>query len=307
MSETDSFDDAWLALRESADDRARDVAGVDDALKTALDAGGERTETRILDLGSGTGANLRRLAPRLGHAQHWTLVDHDAALLGRLEARLAPWAERHRATLAEDGDALVIRADGFDVRVSRVRADLATSLDTLPYAAADLLTGSALLDLAGADWLDALARLAADNSCAVLFALSYDGRMIWSPRLDDDRAVHERFTRHQRTDKGLGPSLGADAAARLAERLGAHGLAVSVPRSDWTLGADDADLQRELAIGLARAATDIDPTFAGRAERWRDARLAHIDERVSALVVGHVEVFVPPPHVHPTERPAAGD
>ena len=300
MSDPDSFDDAWLALRQDADDRARDAAGIDDVLSDALGANGpdgsdgsghERAATRILDLGSGTGANLRRLAPRLGHDQHWTLVDHDAALLDRLETRLGPWAERHAASVETDGDALVVRAERFDARVHRRRADLSSALDTLPFTASDLVTGSALLDLAGTDWLDELARLAARGGGTVLFALSYDGRLAFSPPHEDDETVRERFHRHQRTDKGLGPSLGPDAAAHFAEALDAHGPTVSTPRSDWTLGAEDAELQRELTRGLARAAAEIDPAFAERAERWLDARLAAIESGESSMIVGHVEVF----------------
>ena len=295
MTEPDAFDDHWLALRAAADDRARDAAGADEQLAAALAGDGERTALHVLDLGSGTGANLRRLAPRLGHGQRWTLVDHDRALLDKLETRLAPWLERHDARLATDGDALVVDAERFDVRVHRLERDLATALDTLPFAASDLVTCSALLDLAGADWLDALGRHVADAGCAALFALSYDGRVVWSPRLDDDDAVHERFDRHQRTDKGLGRSLGPDAAARLAARLRERGVAVSTPRSDWTLGGDDVALQRELVIGFARAAAEIDPAFAERAARWRDARLVRLDASDASLVLGHIDVFVPPP------------
>jgi spermidine synthase len=41
---------------------------------------------RVVDLGAGTGANLRRLAPLLGSGQRWTLVELDPALVAAGEA-----------------------------------------------------------------------------------------------------------------------------------------------------------------------------------------------------------------------------
>jgi len=307
--EHEGFDDTWLALREGADDRARDRT-LESTLAEALE---RRGRCRILDLGAGTGANLRRLAPRFGHDQRWTLVDRDTTLLGRLDARLAPWADRHGARVgtagdndgrvaddddddaAGDGKTLLIRADTFGARVRRRRADLATSLDALPFASHDLIAGSALLDLAGADWLDTLAARAAAAGCEVLFALSYDGRLHWTPSLEDDRAVQELFDRHQRQDKGLGLALGPDAGAHFAERLRRHGLDVTTARSDWTLGAADGALQHELATGLATAATELEPDFAPRAAAWLEARRASLDTGRQRLVVGHLDVLGSPP------------
>lgn len=45
----------------------------------------------MLDLASGTGANLRFLAPLLGGEQHWRLVDHDPVLLARGEEQCGAW------------------------------------------------------------------------------------------------------------------------------------------------------------------------------------------------------------------------
>ena len=317
MSEADRFEDDWLALREGADDRARDTA-LESRLVAALAARRGAGPCRVLDLGSGTGANFRRLVPRLGHDQHWTLVDHDAALLARLEARLAPWADGHGARFEADGDALRLRGPGFDARVRRVEADLATGLDALPFEGRDLVTASALLDLAGADWIDALAARCAAAGAAVLFVLSYDGRAGWTPPLEEDAEVHARFDRHQRQDKGLGPALGPDAAARFVERLRGHGLDVATATSDWRLEAGDAALQRELADGFAGAAREIDPGFAARAADWLLRRRAAIDAGRATSLVGHLDVAASARHGgviatdeerrrRPVASPAGGD
>ena len=62
------FTGEWLALREPADIAARSqelTSFVRDALES-------RARLEIVDLGSGTGSNVRYLAPRLPSPQHWT-------------------------------------------------------------------------------------------------------------------------------------------------------------------------------------------------------------------------------------------
>src|SRR5690606_9695392 len=66
----------WLALREPADAAARTAE--------LVDLLAERLSTRpsvVVDLGSGSGANMRWLAPRISGAQVWWLIDQDRRLL----------------------------------------------------------------------------------------------------------------------------------------------------------------------------------------------------------------------------------
>src|SRR5262245_8239521 len=63
------FSAAWLGLREPADRAARAAA----VTTFVVEALGRRSGLRVLDLGAGTGANLRYLAERLSGNQFWTL------------------------------------------------------------------------------------------------------------------------------------------------------------------------------------------------------------------------------------------
>jgi hypothetical protein len=77
------FSADWLALRAAADADAR---ARDKGLAARL--GGYFAscgEVRVLDLGAGTGANMRATAPLIAAPQHWVLADNDAALLARAE------------------------------------------------------------------------------------------------------------------------------------------------------------------------------------------------------------------------------
>ena len=83
------FSAQWLDRREPADHRARNRK-LEHALAKHFD--GWRPIT-VVDLGCGTGSNLRATAPLLGPEQHWTLVDHEQALLDAAAKRLTAWAD----------------------------------------------------------------------------------------------------------------------------------------------------------------------------------------------------------------------
>ena len=260
------FSAEWLELREPADTAARSER-LTRALADALPQG---AAIDVLDLGAGTGANLRFLSARLPHPQRWLLVDHDGALLRR------------------------VRADAvLRLSIATRQLDLA-ALDT--SAVADLFAGralvsaSALLDLVSLEWMRALAARCAASGAAVLFALTYDGRIECTPADPDDDAIRDLVNAHQRTDKGFGPALGPDAAWHAAQCLADRGYCVDRDRSDWVLASDAAELQRQLVDGWARAAADIAPARAAFIDAWRRRRLAHLAAGRSQMVVGHEDL-----------------
>jgi ubiquinone/menaquinone biosynthesis C-methylase UbiE len=108
------FSPEWLDLREAADTRARnsEVASAV-AARFAL-----RDELSVLDLGAGTGANLRATIHLLPSRQTWTLVDHNAQSLNAARAKLARWAEKH----SMDGEALELEKAGRKIRVEFLTA-----------------------------------------------------------------------------------------------------------------------------------------------------------------------------------------
>lgn len=269
------FDATWLALREPADAAARSVA-LEATLARAL--AGLAGTLECVDLACGTGANLRRLAPRVPGPQRWRLVDSDAALLAEA---------RRRCKGLRD-------AVGAPVEVEFVQADLAAADLDACCAGAALVTASALLDLVSAAWLDRLVAAIARGRSVALFALDYDGRRACEPVDVDDALAHAAFDAHQRRDKGFGPALGPQAAAHAARVLERREYRVERTRADWRLGPGDGPLQAELLRGWARAAAEAAPDSRERIEAWLGRRLAQIDSGRSWLTVGHEDLLATP-------------
>ncbi|MDZ7589284.1 MAG: class I SAM-dependent methyltransferase [Rubrivivax sp.] len=293
------FSAAWLQQREPFDAIARDSAAARLALPGRLTAwrGPADAPLRVIDLGCGTGANLRWLAPTLGGAQQWLVVDHDAALLRRWPACLPACVGGH-GDHGNSGGMLHFSGPSHHADIVRRRLDLARSLEGLPWHATQLVTASALLDLVSAAWLQRLLAATAQAGAALLMALSVDGRHRWTPGDADDAAVTALFGAHQQRDKGFGgPALGPAAVPALMLALRRAGYRVHSARSDWRLdGRRDAQalaLQRALVDGIAAAAVEQAPPSAALVRGWQQRRQALAPR--SVLVVGHRDVLALPP------------
>ena len=115
--------------------------------------------------------------------------------------------------------------------------------------------------------------------------------MDWQPRDKADDAVHEWVNCHQRTDKGLGPALGPQAAEFAVHCLQRQGYHVVTGRSVWQLGTDEAKLQLALAAGYAEAVMQQKEAAATWVNDWLLRRRRLITDSLSNVTVGHTDIF----------------
>ncbi|HEX7079882.1 MAG TPA: class I SAM-dependent methyltransferase [Gammaproteobacteria bacterium] len=279
----------WLAQREAADRAARSALPPVEA----VGANREHDALDVVDLGAGTGANLRFLGPWIARRQRWTLADDDPHLLALARSATAEWAAAHGIAVEDAGGesapGFVLRGPELECRVATVAVDLAHVVaPELPRGS--LVTASALLDLVSERWLRALAARCAKAKAAVLFALTYDGRIDLEPADDGDARLRALVNRHQRRDKGFGPALGPSAPAAALDCFAGEGYVMSSSRSDWRLGPEHAALQRALVDGWLSAAREAAPDEADALDRWQRRRHADLAAGRLRIVVGHTDV-----------------
>ena len=260
----------WLALREPADAAARS-AELAERLRRHLATAGNLV---IHDLGGGSGAMGRWLAPLLPGPQHWVVHDRDADLL-RLAMAGAP------------GPA----ADGAAVTVEARRSDI-TALAPGDLAGAGLIVASALLDMLTADELAAM--LAACTGRPILLALTVVGRVTLTPADPLDDHVARAFNGHQRRTTTAGRLLGPDAVAATLGELRRTGADVVVRPSPWRLDAAHAELTAEWLDGWVSAACEQEPALAAEAGDYRERRLAQALAGELAVSVHHADLLVLP-------------
>jgi trans-aconitate methyltransferase len=252
----------WLVLREPADAAARS-AELAERLGRQVSAAGRLV---IHDLGGGSGAMGRWLAPRLPGRQHWVVHDRDADLL-------------ELAVAAPPGLA--------SVTVEARRSDI-TWLTPDDLAGASLITASALLDLLTPDELVRLLRACIGRP--MLLALTVVGRVALSPADPLDACIGAAFNAHQRRDRLLGP----DAVAAAVEELRGTAAEVLVRPSPWRLDAAQADLIAEWFDGWLAAACEQDPALAADAAAYRERRMAQAAAGALAVTVDHADLLVLP-------------
>ncbi len=281
MSDTATgFSAEWLDRREPADHRSRNRK-LEHALARHFD--GWRPVT-VVDLGCGTGSNLRATAPLLGPEQHWTLVDLEQALLDAAALRLAKWAD---GSDWKDGR-LVLFKGAKRISVELKRADIAGDLAGALGPGANLVTASALFDLASPAFIADLAAAVAERKSAFYTVLTYDGDQRWTPEHEADAEMADAFHVHQMRNKGFGPAAGPEAPDALTEAFALRGYAVSEGDSAWRLGAGDEALIAELARGFAEAVAETGLVDAATVAAWRSVT------RTEA-VVGHADTLALPP------------
>jgi hypothetical protein len=262
----------WLALREPADAAAR-APDLVEHLGRALPTTGRRV---IHDLGCGTGAMGRWLAPLLPGPQHWVVHDRDPDLL--------ELAAAHPPGPAADGAAVTLEAKQSDI----------TRLDPGDLADSTLITASALLDLLTADELAGLVTVCAGAGCPMLLTLSVVGHVDLIPGDPLDRRVGAAFDAHQRRTTEGRRLLGPDAVALAIEELGRLGAEVLVRPSPWRLGASQADLAAEWFTGWVGAACEQRVELTAETDVYTRRRLAQATAGQLALTVGHADLLALP-------------
>ena len=262
----------WLELRESADAaaRARDLVR---QLARQPPATGRWV---IHDLGCGTGAMGRWLAPLLDGRQHWVLHDRDADLL--------ELAVTDRSGLAADGAAVTVEAKQSDI----------TRLRPSDLTGATLITASALLDMLTEDELVALMTACVGTESPILLTLSVVGRVTLTPPDPLDQRVAAAFNAHQRRRTNRGPLLGPDAVAFAVEQCGQLGAEVLVRASPWRLGALHTDLATGWFTGWLHAATEQQPELGAEARDYAGRRRAQLSAGKLAISVDHADLLVLP-------------
>jgi hypothetical protein len=260
----------WLALREPADAAARARSLVEYLKRPPID------RWVIHDLGGGTGAMGRWLAPLLPGPQRWIVHDRDADLL--------EVAAAHPPGPAADGGAVTVAARRSDI----------TRFEPSDLAGTTLITASSLLDMLTEDELARIVTVCASARCPVLLTLTVIGHVGLSPPNPLDQRLAAAFNAHQRRATERGRLLGPEAAAFAVQEFRRLGAKIIAQDSPWRLDASYSDLLAAWLGGWVRAACEQQAELAGEADVYTRQRMAQAQSGELAVIVGHTDLLALP-------------
>jgi hypothetical protein len=289
------FSADWLALREPVDHRSRNAL----LQNQVIDFLHQRAPIvpgllHITDLGSGTGSNLRALAPHFGEMQCWTLVDYDSDLLRAARTTLLSWADGvldsntsnsigSAGIFAGSIEPLVMTKNMKTIVVQFRCADLLADYRSILNEPADLITAAAFFDLVAEPWLTEFCTALTKPLYTVL---TYDGKETWGAPNALDADVLRAFHAHQSTDKGFGAALGPRGAERLQSLLQDSGFTTACAPSPWCMDNHDRLLIQQLAKGTASAAREMGMLENSAIDQWEQVR-----RQASHCEIGHIDLF----------------
>jgi hypothetical protein len=221
----------------------------------------------IHDLGCGSGAMTRWLAPQLPGPQHWVLYDRDEELLSV--------ALGHPVPASSDGIAVSREPRLLDLR----------GLQPHDLDGASLVTASALVDLLTATELRQLVGVCVAADCPALVTLSVVGRVRLLPWHRLDGPLSEAFNRHQQRTVGGRTLTGPQGVDVVATEFARAGLQVLDEASDWCLDSAQAPLIAEWLTGWTQAACEQAPDLA-------DPTAAYLRRRLDQAYAGQLQVTV---------------
>lgn len=273
------FDGEWLTLRRRADHQSRNTL-LNEEANYALNT---RGRANLVDLGAGHGNNAQYLIEWLEQPQHWRLIDQDSRLLAHAQKTLLPkLGQRHTLqTLTADLNHL----------------DLVALNEQWPI---DLVTASALFDLASAEWLTKLVDQVTSIGALALWVLNVNGYWkIEGSKHPLDETIRAAFNQHQTKAKGLGEgrALGAMAVVEAERLFRARGYQVQTQTSTWNLLAGSAYTKAmgfRLINGWHQAACEMLPDQTDAFDVWFVHRQSELNHGTISIQVGHTDLYAEP-------------
>jgi len=263
--------------------------------KKVLDHFSGRFRLRILDIGSGLGANIRYYGPLFSSSQEWTLLEIEPRLADDSLEELKAWASREGRSVRALPHGLSIENEDGEISIRMKQAsffDLKSSDDLGRY---DLITANAFFDLIPQDRFAAFASILSSSHKPLLATLNYESTK-FRPEDRKDRDFIAQYESHMMRSRDIGPSMGPRCCARMNEILTALGYCVYAGKSTWKIPAQDKAMMNfmfgflEDALGEMLGGSQERDEF----DRWMKKKSALLERNRLELSVNHMDFFAKP-------------
>jgi len=197
----------WLELRIPYDLNARNL----NVEKSCLQYLQRKKKIKILDLGSGTGANSRYYFSKISQNQDWIMVDENPEFLEIAIDKLKIWALKNGYESQEKSSKLILTNQEHIITVQTIVGSILDIESTIDLKTFDFAVANAIFDLFSEKQFQLLIECLKNYQLPLLTTINYTG-MSFYPQTDEDEIFidyyHKHMQRPQDFGKAMGPTCG---------------------------------------------------------------------------------------------------
>lgn len=285
---TSDLTPGWLAARYLFDMKSRALR-LEQKFIASLPQG---KKLRLVDLGTGTGANFFYLSKRIPNPQHWLLTEQDHDLLQSIPQCIDQFSALYEPPAAASW---MERLESGEISYEIIAGDIFTSCQNFLKLPCDAITANAVFDLNSEDQFRSLIRsiLSSPSASAPLyFTLHLDGQLSLNPSDIHDRLVCNRYQQHMARKQKFGSAMAANAANLMRQIMSAEGYQVQACSSPWEISGEHENFLQENLSFMKSALLDgskLDEQEILTA--WFQKRERQIARGELEMVIGHSDLL----------------
>ena len=279
----------WLLKRYQYDANAKNSY----IQKALLELFRNHSSIRVVDLGTGMGANFyyyRYLFPSL---QTWWLLDNDASLLEKSASKIWEKAYEEGYQLKQDQGAFTLNGKNKKLTIHTTCASILDLKNAINLGEIDLVMANAVFDLFTSDDFEQVANLCASHEIPFLSTLNYQG-MKFNPASQNDNNMIRLYEKHMQRVLDSGKSaMGPECCIRIKETLMNTGMEAANGASLWHIPAKDGDMLLYYLEFMEEALKTMDIDNESL-ENWLRTKKEMVKQKQVALEVYHEDIIAYP-------------
>ena len=289
-----NYDDLiqWLAHRYACDAEARHPE-IEHKFLAFFEQ--HQTALKVVDVGSGTGANVRYYFDHIPHAQEWTLIEQNGSLRDECRRSLAAFAKEQGYDWQERDDTFRL-ADAQKTATIRLVPGRIEHIEQLAdLSQTDVVTANAVFDLLSYEHFDTLVGTLARHNVCLLATLNYY-ETSFLPFSEEDYRFTRWYHLHMKRPQPTGIAMGPDCSEEMLDVLAEHHMMIEQEGSQWHLKQHATTMHHYLLHFIEHAVAEL--SLSTDEQHDFDAWLSHkktlCRQRKLEIIVDHSDIFAYP-------------
>ena len=283
----------WLAHRFACDAQARHHE-IEHKFLAFFEQ--HQTALKVVDVGSGTGANVRYYFDRIPHTQEWTLIGQSTQLLDEGVNSLSAFAQENDYGWQHQSNNTFVLTDAEKTATIKLVSGSIEHIEQLAdLPQADIVTANAVFDLLSFEQFDALVEKLAQHDVCLLATLNYY-ETSFLPFFKEDHRFLRWYHMHMKRPQPMGIAMGPDCSEEMLDLLAQHHMMIEQEGSQWHLKKCDSTMHRYLLhfIEHAIAELSLSPEEKQDFDAWINKKKDLCRQRELEIIVDHSDIFAYP-------------